>query len=333
MPIGYSARALSGTTLRQAFHLDTIMRQLALPALLCICLITACGKKEEMSREMSATVAASAPMRAAASDEPTVEQLTSSAASETPRDRQLIREASARFQVKDVYQSSLQIENITTKLGGFVTQNHISSQQYSSSESKQPNGQILRLTEYALNGEITLRVPSANTQALLHEIAPLVVFLNEREFTAQDVALELLQQQLAQARSQANAQALNNPASNSASQTERILAKNQLQAQQEMALLQSKLIADQVAFSTINLKLYQERKISRSEHADISAELAAVGPSFGAQILTGLHAGWNGALAALVALSYLWPLLLLLGLMALAWRTRRLKQAQSVTVE
>lgn len=306
------------------------MRQLAIPALLlCIGILTACGKSEEMSSEMSATVAASAPLNAAAAaDQPSskAEQLTSSAASETPTNRQLIREASARFQVKDVYQSSLQIENIVAKLGGFVTQNRITTQQHSTHDSKQANGQILRLSEYSLNGEITLRVPSANTQALLHQIAPLVVFLNEREFAAQDVTLELLQQQLAQARNQANAAALSSPKSaNAASQTERILAKNQLQAQQEIALLQAKLIADQVAFSTIQLTLYQERKINRSEHADMATELAAVGPSFGARILTGVQAGWNGALDTLVALSYLWPLWLLLGLVTLAWRSWRRK--------
>ncbi len=311
------------------------MRQLAIPALLLsICVITACGKSEEMSSEMSATVAASAPLSTApAADQPSskAEQLTSSTTSETPTHRQLIHEANARFQVKDVYQSSLQIENIVAKLGGFVTQNNIAAQQHSSHERKQPNGQILRLTEYSLNGEITLRVPSANTQALLHQIAPLVVFLDEREFTAQDVALELLQQQLAQARNQASAEALSTPANtNAASQTERILAKNQLQAQQDIALLQAKLIADQVAFSTIHLTLYQQRKISRSEHADIAAELADAGPSFGVRLLAALQAGWTGALDALVALSYLWPLWLLLGLVTLAWRGWRRKHPDAV---
>ncbi|WP_157669757.1 DUF4349 domain-containing protein [Chitinibacter sp. GC72] len=185
----------------------------------------------------------------------------------------------------------------------------------------------MRLTEYTLSGNITLRVPSAETQSLLHALAPLVLFLDERDFTAQDVALELLQQQLAQARNQSSAQALSNTASaTAASATERILAQNQLQARQDEALIQSKLIADQVAFSTIRLNLYQDRQISRSEHEDIATELAAAEPSFGERILAALQAGWKGAQEVIIALSYLWPLLLIAAMISLGWRQYRSKR-------
>ncbi|WP_157669758.1 DUF4349 domain-containing protein [Chitinibacter sp. GC72] len=109
------------------------MRQLALPVLLCTSLLFACGKKEEMSGGMAADVAESAPSEAAKAESTKtspVEQLSSSTNSQTPENRQLIRQAQARFRVKDVYQSSMQIENIVAKLGGFITQNHIESQQY-----------------------------------------------------------------------------------------------------------------------------------------------------------------------------------------------------------
>jgi hypothetical protein len=311
------------------------MRQLALPVLLCTSLLFACGKKEEMSGGMAADVAESAPSQTARTESAkaesaktsAVEQLSSSTNSQTPENRQLIRQAQARFRVKDVYQSSMQIENIVAKLGGFITQHHIESQQYAQHERKQANGRILRLTEYTLSGNITLRVPSAETQNLLHALAPLVLFLDERDFTAQDVALELLQQQLAQARSQSSAQSLSNTASaTAASATERILAQNQLQARQDEALIQSKLIADQVAFSTIRLNLYQDRQISRSEHKDLSTELAAAEPSFGERILAALQTGWKGALEVIVALCYLWPLLLVTTLICLGWRQYRRRQ-------
>ncbi|WP_348944751.1 DUF4349 domain-containing protein [Chitinibacter sp. FCG-7] len=314
------------------------MRQLALPVLLCTSLLFACGKKAEMSGGMPADVAESAPSHAARTDSAktestqtsAVEQLSSSTNSQTPENRQLIRQAQARFRVKDVYQSSMQIENIVAKLGGFITQNHIESQQYAQHERKQANGRILRLTEYTLNGNITLRVPSAETQNLLHALAPLVLFLDERDFTAQDVALELLQQQLAQARNQSSAQALGNTDSTTAaSATERILAQNQLQARQDEALIQSKLIADQVAFSTIRLNLYQDRQISRSEHEDISAELLAAEPAFGERVLAALQAGWKGTLEVIIALSHLWPLLLIAAIISLSWIWHRYKESSA----
>jgi hypothetical protein len=75
------------------------------------------------------------------------------------------------------------------------------------------------------------------------------------------------------------------------------------------------------------LGLYQAPQINRHESNDIDAAFAAAGPSFGTQLLTALHEGWRGALKAMVYLTYLWPLWLVLVLIALLRRKLKSRKA------
>ncbi|WP_373975732.1 DUF4349 domain-containing protein [Chitinibacter sp. SCUT-21] len=299
------------------------MRQLALAALITTALLTACGKGEYAGVE---PLAASAVAEAAPAEESSAAQLQSSVNSANPADRKLVRQAEVRFRVKDVYQSSVQIENLVAELGGFVTQNHIQARIVNEHDVAQGQGKLSRLTEFYTEGTLEMRVPSEQTQAFLLKLAPLVQFLDERNFSAHDVAIQLLEQQLAQIRSQSSKQSLNENASSS---SQVALAKQLIQAEQDAATIQQKLIEDRVAFSTITLNLYQDRQIARSEHDDIKAQLAAAEPSFGSKLQQAFVSGWQGFLDTLIALAHLWPLWLISLFIAAIWRkVKRTKAAK-----
>ena len=64
------------------------------------------------------------------------------------------------------------------------------------------DGKLLELAEYTVRGRLTVRVPSANTQAFLRAIVGQMAFLDRRNFDAMDAQFQLLRQQLAYQRSQ-----------------------------------------------------------------------------------------------------------------------------------
>jgi hypothetical protein len=290
------------------------MRPLVL-SLILASLLVACGKKEDPSSAEMSQAAAASTLEATNTEQ----QLTSSANSAQIAGRQFIREADLRFRVKDVYQASLQIEDLVAKVGGFIENNQISSDTERTQQQAIGDGKLVELKAYTLKGSITLRIPSEQTQAFLRQLAPLIDFLDQRSFSAHDAQLQLLQQQLAQIRSQASVNALSQPASG-VSNTVQAVARDQAQQARDAALIQSKLLADQIAFSTITLAIYQTPQISRYERSDINAAFAAAGPSFGTQMQVALHEGWLGALQAIIYLSHLWPLWLVIALIALLRR-------------
>ena len=98
-------------------------------------------------------------------------QVASDVATQVDPQRRFIRTAQAQFQVKDVYRTALAIEDEVASQGGFVVDNEISSQVQRVLSRPLAPGKRLELTEYSLQGQLTVRVPSERTQAFLRAVA------------------------------------------------------------------------------------------------------------------------------------------------------------------
>ena len=129
-------------------------------------------------------------------------QVASDVATQVDPQRRFIRTAQAQFQVKDVYRTALAIEDEVASQGGFVVDNEISSQVQRVLSRPLAPGKRLELTEYSLQGQLTVRVPSERTQAFLRAVAAQMEFLDRRSFSARDAQFDLLRQQLASQRAQ-----------------------------------------------------------------------------------------------------------------------------------
>ena len=101
-------------------------------------------------------------------------QVASDVATQVDPQRRFIRTAQAQFQVKDVYRTALAIEDEVASQGGFVVDNEISSQVQRVLSRPLAPGKRLELTEYSLQGQLTVRVPSERTQAFLRAVAALM---------------------------------------------------------------------------------------------------------------------------------------------------------------
>ncbi|MCL1635871.1 DUF4349 domain-containing protein [Luteimonas sp. SX5] len=254
---------------------------------------------------------------------PNPQQLISAASTYTDAQRKFIRTAQAEFKVADVYRSALAIEDAVAAQGGFVVKNAISAQTGDVRRRPMGEGKLLELTEYTMRGQLTVRVPSDKTQAFLRAIVGQMEFLDRREFDAMDAQFQLLRQQLAHQRGQETQRDLGAATEQGGKlghKAEAIAARSDAKLARDEALVAQKEFEDRIAFSTIDLSLYQSPKIRRAELTDVEAVFDQNSPGFFARIGSSLRVGWHGALNLLVELAKLWPLWLAAIAATLAYR-------------
>lgn len=265
-------------------------------------------------------------------------QMTSSATSFNDGERKFIRTAQSNFRVKDVYVSALAIEDAVAAHGGFVVKNEIGSTIQRRQRNTDGDGKVIELAEYTVNGNLTVRVPSNKTQEFLRAIVNQVEFLDRRNFDAQDVRFDWMRQQLAMMRSQETQLELGQATREGgklAQKTEAIAARNETKAARDEAKIAQKEFDDKVAFSTINLSMYQLSKIRQTEFTDVEAVFAKNRPSFGARIGKSLHSGWQDLLDVAVGLIEAWPLWIFIAFVVFAvrgWIKRRASRKSVVAV-
>jgi hypothetical protein len=251
------------------------------------------------------------------------DQVASSATTYSDNERRFVRTAQAQFRVKDVYASALAIEDAAAQQGGFVVENRISAQTLGVQRRPAGDGKLIELAEYTVQGTLVVRVPSDNTQAFLRAIASQMEFLDQRNFQANDVQFDLLRRALARQREQQTQEELGE-AMREGDRLDRkaevIAARGDARMQRDEALVQQKEYEDRIAFSTINLSLYQLAKIRQTELVDTEAVFRRHGPGFFPRLFDALRVGWYGVLDLLIALLHVWPLWLALGIALYALR-------------
>ena len=253
-------------------------------------------------------------------------QVASDVATQVDPQRRFIRTAQAQFQVKDVYRTALAIEDEVASQGGFVVDNEISSQVQRVLSRPLAPGKRLELTEYSLQGQLTVRVPSERTQAFLRAVAAQMEFLDRRSFSARDAQFDLLRQQLASQRAQDEQRELGDAVQAGGKLADRIDAiqsRDAARATRDEALIAQKEFEDRVAFSTITLSLRQDTQVRRAERVDVDAVFRDNGPGFFSRLGESLSVGWRAALDIVIALAALWPLWLTVVAAGVAWRRWR----------
>jgi hypothetical protein len=117
--------------------------------------------------------------------------LSSSAAKE-PNDpnKKFVRTADLKFRVKEVVKSTQQIEDITSKFGGYVAYTNLESQQVGSSIEPYGEDSLIEVSKYQLKNEMVLRVPNTRLDSLLRAIGGLVDHFDYRKIEAGDVTLQ-----------------------------------------------------------------------------------------------------------------------------------------------
>ena len=264
------------------------------------------------------------------------EHMHSTASAVQGGNRQRIIHVSLRAQVDDVYQAVLAIEKEVQAQGGFVVSNAIHTTQ-------QPGRQVAvvhvdaqqrRVTRvYQRTAHLKVRVPSAQTQRFLDDIAKHLAFLEHRQIESRDVQLELLRERLNYRRSQQLQHDLDDVAASDQKKPsvklDAVQAQDRAQAAQDAAQLAQQELEDQVAFSTIELDLVQSQIVHTSAEPDVDTMVKTAQPGLMQQLRQGLAGGFEMFMSIIVVLAYAWPLLLVMAGVLAGWLVFRKKTAPS----
>jgi hypothetical protein len=241
--------------------------------------------------------------------------ISSSAAVESNKDttKKFIRTADLKFKVKNVIQSTYDIEEITNRQGGFVTFTNLTSQIDNVTTIPVSADSSLETTYYTVTNSIILRVPNSQLDTTLKELSKNIDFLDYRTIKAQDIALQVLSNKLTQKRSLQNEERLITAINNRGKKLKETTTAEELlwnkQEQADNARISNLSLADEIKFSTINLSIYQRQTIKR-ELISNDRNIDAYEPGFGSKLFESFEYGWGILESFLILLAKLWALFL-----------------------
>lgn len=218
-------------------------------------------------------------------------------------ERKIVRQANLRFQVKNLTNSSDNVEAVLAKYNATLA----NSKSYTAKES--------------IEAVYTIKVAPENFFALVKAIQNESTFLDEKTITADDVTLQYVDTE-ARIRAKQAVQARYLQLLSKASKIDDILTiETELQkVQEELESVQAQLKAlqRQTAYSTIRLTMYQFVPATYTDRT-----------TFGTQAMAAFTGGWQLFKDLVIGVLYLWPLLLISILFILGWRWQ--KRRQSIT--
>lgn len=225
--------------------------------------------------------------------------------------RKFIRSADFRFKVRDVAKSTTAIENTTNKFGGLVTHSNLESVVSHRDETQFSQDSTLISTRYTVESNLTIRVPNTQLDTVMKTISREVDFLDARVVKADDVSLQLLSNQLAQNRNSQQQRRIEKAIDGKGKKLGQILdAEDALAGKNEnydQAKLDNLALQDQVAFSTVTLKIYQPETTRK----ELVASAVTPRPNMGLQLLDSVKTGWYILESVLAFVVQLWSLALL----------------------
>lgn len=238
--------------------------------------------------------------------------MSSSAAVVKDSTRKFIRTADIKFRVKDVLGATYQIENVVNRFDGFVTYTNLKSDVAYTEETQVSADSTLETTYFTVVNNITLRVPNSQLDTTLKSIAGLVDFMDYRIIKADDVALDILANQMEQKRLDRHQKRLTDAIDRKGKQLEEtdnsednLLRK---QEQGDASKIETMRLTDKIEFSTVNLDIYQRQEIRR-ELLGNQKNIAAYEPSFLLKLKEALLFGWNMLEAILLFVVRIWGFL------------------------
>jgi hypothetical protein len=251
-----------------------------------------------------------------AADSVSIETTSSNAAVvKKESNRKFVRTADLKFKVKNVAKSTYAIENIVAKNGGFVTFTDLKSTVNEKSETKISQDSTLETTRFTVDNTITLRVPNTQLDTVLKLMVNEVAFLDSRLIKADDVALQLLSNKMAQKRLTSHQKRLEQGIDTKGKKLNDITnAEDKVldrETESDETVLKNLSLEDQVNFSTVTLYLYQRESVLQEMVAN-EKSINAYRPHIGLQILDGLKTGWFMFEAIIAFIVQLWSIIVLI---------------------
>lgn len=176
-----------------------------------------------------------------------------------------VRNANIKFKVKDVFNTTKQIEDIVSQNGGYVVLSDLKSNSDYNNTIQFKKDSVLELNYFTTISNISIRVPNKQLDSVVRKITDMAIFIDFRILKADDVKMKLYANKLAENRyNQYKRNVQKSIATTKAKLTqvneahETILEKQTLADQTTVESID---LIDQVNYSTLNLKLYQAQSV------------------------------------------------------------------------
>lgn len=218
-------------------------------------------------------------------------------------DRKFIRTAELKFKVLDVAKTTSNIESIVRNQGGFVVYTNLSSNIENKDTYQVSSDSSLETIYYTLSNELKLRIPNRKFDSTLQTIAALVDFLDYKVVKADDVSLQLLENQLTKKRA-------NKSTGKTSAETETYSKEKADEAE-----IADRGLSDQLRYSTISLQFSQRESIKRSMIPN-NKDIAAYTPNIFVKIWDAIKIGWTKIEDLFLFAIEMWGIILLA---ILAW--------------
>jgi hypothetical protein len=234
-------------------------------------------------------------------------------------ERKFVRTADLKFRVRDVSQTTHVVEDLASRYGGFVTQNHLASTEVRTHSVQVTADSLLETTEYRVENNLSLRVPNQNLDSLLRELSQQVQFLDYRIVNADEVSLQLLENKLKlQRAAQAEKRyekAIDGRGRKLGETLQGESSRLALQQEADANTLRNLSLTDQVRYSTVKLAVYQ-RTTRVQEKVAAPVDLPTYRPGLATRLTEAFLEGWEIMEMLLVVVARLWALW---GLGLLVW--------------
>jgi hypothetical protein len=234
-----------------------------------------------------------------------------------------IREANLKCKVKDVLQSTKDVERIVAQAGGFTTLSELNSNKDYSSRIQTLKDSVLELTYYTLTSNITIRVPNKKLDSVLLAMTDMALFIDSRTVKADDVKLKIFAHELNHERNQEFANRVAKKANARGAKLNHVISAEDKVLEKESiadaSLLQSFDLADQVNYSTVTLSLYQSQQ-AMSALVALPPTVEPYSPSFAGRLAQSFMNGFGIIKGFIIFIVNFWGLFLILFLLFIITR-------------
>lgn len=226
-----------------------------------------------------------------------------------------IRTADIKFKVKDVKQSTFDLEDLVSKHGGYITYTNLSSNISYQNKIQVTEDSCKERTYYTVENSVTMRIPNTELDAVLRGMAPLMDFLDHRTIKADDIKYTLLSNQLAENRYKNHKQRFTKAIDNKGKKLkETANAEDELLIKEEIAdntKIEALELMDKVSYSTVTLYIYQPQTM---KEAVIASEkiIPPYVPSFGQRLGKSFTDGWHVFEQIILFFVNIWGVLVLM---------------------
>ena len=172
--------------------MNTKFKQMVIATIIFAGLLSACKKSETSGYTNQTEIALDSTS--------VVSDSISMAASQNIKDKQFIKTANVNMEVKNVYESTISIENYLKQNGGFVTNSNLRSNIISEDSYDVSTEKAMLIKKFTVENQMQVRVPTKKLGDFLQFIHQQNLFLNHRIITAEDVTANIKLAKLEEAR-------------------------------------------------------------------------------------------------------------------------------------